>query len=219
MARTRDTGPYIWVSWIAKLLTGENSCEWAAWFKSQHETSSWEKVPSDFDQAGWMLKHTALVNRLREEWEDVGYTVTTEGQNSVTLRGNAATLGGKPDLIAVKDDLAVIIDAKTGKPGPSHAVQVMLYQYAVPKAMEQYKGLEITGQVAYANHTVDIPADAVNEKFVRSMSSLVQRLGAETPARKIPSAGECRFCDISSEDCQERVEGKLHGRVGTTDDF
>ncbi len=166
-----------------------------------------------------MLKHTKLVNSLREEWEDVGYTVTTEGQNSVTLRGNAATLGGKPDLIAFRDDLAVIIDAKTGKPSPSHAVQVMLYQYAVPKAMEQYKGLKFAGQVAYANHAVDIPAEAVNEEFVRSMSSLVQRLGAETPARKIPSAGECRFCDISSADCQERVEGQLHGRVRTTDDF
>ena len=215
MPQLRDSGPYIWVSWVAKLLTGENSCEWAAWFKAQHETSSWEKVPSDFDQAGWMLKHTKLVNSLREEWEDVGYTVTTEGQNSVTLRGNAATLGGKPDLIALKDDLAVIIDAKTGKPSPSHAVQVMLYQYAVPRAMEQYKGLKFGGQVAYANHTVE----AVNEEFVKSMSSLVQRLVAETPARKIPSAGECRFCDISSADCQERVEGKLHGRVGTTDDF
>ena len=145
--------------------------------------------------------------------------VTTEGETSFTLRGNAATLGGKPDLIALRDDLAVIIDAKTGKPSPSHTVQVMLYQYAVPRAMEQYKGLNFSGQVAYANHCVDIPADEVNEDFVKSMRSLVQRLGAETAARKIPSAGECRFCDISSVDWRERVEGKLHGKMGTTDDF
>ena len=45
MPQLRESGPYIWVSWIAKLLTGENSCEWAAWFKAQHETSSWGKTP------------------------------------------------------------------------------------------------------------------------------------------------------------------------------
>ena len=36
MALLRDS-PYIWATWLTKLLAGENSCEWAACFRSQHE--------------------------------------------------------------------------------------------------------------------------------------------------------------------------------------
>ena len=219
MAQLRSSGPYIWVTWAAKLLTGENSCEWAAWFKAQHESWSWEKVSSGFDQAGWMMKHTALVNQLREEWEQNGYTITAEAQNSFTLRGNAATLAGKPDLIAVRDKEAVVIDAKTGKPQPSHSAQVMIYQYAVPKGLEMYRELEFRRQLAYTDHVVEIPPEAVDQGFVRSLSALVQRLGRDGPARRVPSVGECRFCDITEADCPERVEGEPQAGVGTTDDF
>ena len=219
MAQLRSSGPYIWVTWAAKLLTGENSCEWAAWFKAQHESRSWEKVSSGFDQAGWMIKHTALVNRLRAEWEDNGYTVTAEAQNSFTLRGSAATLAGKPDLIVVRDREAVIIDAKTGKPQPSHSAQVMIYQYAVPKGLERYRELEFRGQAAYTDHVVEIPPEAVDQGFARSLSALVQRLGTDSPARWAPSVGECRFCDITRADCPERVEGEPQAGVGTTGDF
>ena len=98
MALLRDS-PYIWVTWLTKLLAGENSCEWAAWFRSQHEGWSWEKVAGTFDLVGWQLKHTARLNESREHWEERGYTVFTENQNRFTLRGKTASLGGKPDLI------------------------------------------------------------------------------------------------------------------------
>ena len=54
-----------------------------------------------------------------------------------------ATLGGKPNLIA-RSAAAVIVDAKTGQ-GPSHAVKVMIYLYAVPMALERYKKSEAQG--------------------------------------------------------------------------
>ena len=28
MAQLRATGPYIWVTWLPRLLSGEGSCEW-----------------------------------------------------------------------------------------------------------------------------------------------------------------------------------------------
>ena len=34
MALLRAGGLYIWVTWLTKLLSDENSCEWAAWFRS-----------------------------------------------------------------------------------------------------------------------------------------------------------------------------------------
>ena len=107
----------MWTTWLARLLAGEASCEWASWFRSHHQ--DWAKPPSNFNQAQWMLDHTALVNQARESRGKLGYTVFTEGQNSFRLRGRGATLAGKPDLIAVKGQDVVIIDAKTGKPSPA----------------------------------------------------------------------------------------------------
>ena len=86
MAEFRKNGPYIWVTW---LLVWKNSCEWAAWFRTQHESWSWERVSRGFDLAGWQLAHTLGVNENRQRWEELGYTVYTEDQNSLALKGNA----------------------------------------------------------------------------------------------------------------------------------
>ena len=62
-----------------------------------------------------MLNPTALLNKRRAGWEVGGFNVDIEGRNSFHLRGRSATLAGKPDLVARRDDEAVIIDAKTGQ--------------------------------------------------------------------------------------------------------
>ena len=117
-----------------------------------------------------MLDHTALVNETRESHEGWGYMVYTENQNSFRLRGRRATLAGKPDLIAVKGNRAVVIDAKTGKPSPAHAAQVKIYQYAVPKALEQYRGTESQGHVVYPDGKhVGVPASGVDQEFVERL--------------------------------------------------
>ena len=48
---------------------------------------------------------------------------------------------GPPDLIAREGPSGTIIDVKTGSPSPAHSAQVMLYMYAVPRAMEQHHGV------------------------------------------------------------------------------
>ena len=215
MPRPRES-PYIWATWLARLLAGEASCEWASWFRSHYQ--DWAKPPSDFNSTQWMLDHTALVNKERESREKLGYTVFTENQNSFRVRGRSATVAGKPDLIAVKGGDAVIIDAKTGKPGPHHAAQVLIYMYALPKALQEYRGVEFRGHVVYPESQVEIPVSAVDEKFTERLGSLIRRLASETPARRVPSAQECAFCDITKADCWERVEGDVRGE-GATDDF
>ena len=65
------------------------------------------------------------------------FDVEAEGQNSFPLRGGSATLSGKPDLIAHREAEAVIVDAETGHDSSSHAVQVMIYLYTVPRALER----------------------------------------------------------------------------------
>ena len=209
--------PYIWATWLAKLLAGQDHCEWAGWFRAHHQ--EWVKPPSDFDSAKWMLDHTALLNRERERLEELGHTVFVENQNPFRLRGRYATLAGKPDLIAVKNANAVIIDAKTGRTSPHHAVQGMIYQYAVPLALAQYQGIHFSGQLAYPDSSVSIPALETDSEFVRNLGALIRRLANDAPARRVPSLAECRFCDITSADCPERVEEQPQPELATTDDF
>ena len=39
-----------------------------------------------------------------------------------------------------------------------------------------------------------------------TLGALIRRLSADDPARRVPTRQECRFCDITAEDCAERVE-------------
>ena len=177
------------------------------------------RPPSDFDSTQWMLDHTDLVNRARESREALGYEVYTENQNSFRLRGATATLAGKPDLVAVKGSDAVIIDAKTGRSSPHHATQVLIYMYSIPKALDRYRGMEFRGHVIYPDGNVGIPASGLDGKFIDRLGSLIRRLADETPARRVPSASECRWCDITEKDCPEREETEADGHEGVTDDF
>ena len=144
---------------------------------------------------------------------------TVEAQNRSELRSKTATLSGKPDIIALREDEAVIVDAKTGHESRSHTVQVMIYLYAVPKASERYRNAKLRGQVTYRDHTTRIPADAVDDQFVQNLGALIRRLSADEPARRVPSQQECRFCDISAADCPVRVGEASEPDAGETADF
>ena len=88
MARLRRDGPYFWVTWLTKLLAGENSCEWAAWFRARHESGSWEQVPGDFDRAGWQMAHTAMVNEARGQLGGTGLSrCSPRGRTDSGLKG------------------------------------------------------------------------------------------------------------------------------------
>ena len=175
-------------------------------------------MPSDFDQTSWLLNHTALLKEQRQRWEQQGYSVLTEGQNSFNLRGSSAVLAGKPDLVARRRDQVTVIDAKTGRPSPAHAIQVLIYMYALPRALEWYRELSIAGQVAYTHHVVDIPAEAVDGRFVESLGGLIRRLASQMPVRRVPSQVECRFCEITPTDCPERAD-EAPPEEGVTVDF
>jgi len=200
----RRTEPYIWVTWLSKLLVGDTSCEWAAWFKAHFQ--DFQKVPSDFDTFSWQIAHTGLLGQVRADLEAEGYTVTTEQQNLFRLRGSSGiTVGGKPDLIAVSGESGAIFEVKTGEPRAADAAQVLIYMFAVPLAFPEYRHIEFRGEVAYRDHRVPVPSTAMDDAFKTGLVEIIRRVGAETPARKVPSAAECGFCEITSEDCPERI--------------
>ncbi|MQF65202.1 PD-(D/E)XK nuclease family protein [SAR202 cluster bacterium AC-409-J13_OGT_754m] len=210
--------PYIWVSWLTKLMVGESMCEWAAWFKAWNESWSYKKMPSDFDSTTWKIHHTSLLNKVRNELESKGKSVFVENQNKFTLRGKLASLGGKPDIITTTNGLGTIYDVKTGNPSPSHHVQLMIYMYAIPRAMKQYNGISFEGKVIYEDHELVIPSDAVDTNFINNLANLILRIASNTPAKKVPSIIDCSFCNLTDADCPEKMQGKVP-HVGSTKDF
>lgn len=212
---SRRTSPYVYATWLSKLLVGDQSCEWATWFKANHK--SYEKAPFTFDATGWRLAHTALLDRKYRQLIEAGHSVSVEGQNKFSLRGKCATLGGKPDLIGLNGK-GTVYDIKTGQPKPSDHVQVMVYMWAVPRALPRYSGLKFDGLVVYPDHEVRIPAESLDPAFVGNLADLIKRVSSESPARRVPSPDECKFCDLTLKDCAERAEAEA-GELLTTAEF
>lgn len=207
--------PYVWVSWITKLLTGESTCIWSAWLRAHFQTA---KVPNGFDSNGWQVQHAALLRRTASDYEKEGYTVFTEDQNSFMLKGKTGTLSGKPDVVAVKDTTGWIIDTKTGSPKASDRIQVMVYMWALQKANPALAGVTFHGKVMYGTGYNIIKPEEIDEKFVKTVGELMRIVCGEDEPHKAPSFAECQHCPITKEDCAHRVEAsKVH--QGETDEF
>ena len=204
-ARRRDN-PYIWVSWLSKLLAGSNSCEWASWFKTQYDGSSWEKVESEFSLEQWKVDHTAMCLREANRLEDTGATVRIENGNSFNLALGNITLGGKPDLVAsFPDGTLMVQDCKTGKAREEHIAQIMLCMWALPLAFPEYRGKTLQGKVVYRSSEMPVPAHGIDDRFVLRAKSLIDRLADDSGARRAPSRSECRFCEIPRPHCNDRI--------------
>jgi len=204
MTERRET-PYVWVTWISKLLAGEGHCEWAAWFRAHH--TQYEKRPSTFDSAKWNAEHGQMVRERAVALAKQGFQVGMEDQNKFNLRGGSgATLGGKPDLIGVHEKDVLVVDCKTGQPRGADCFQVLVYMLALPMCRPQYKGVAMRGRVAYKDNAVQIPAEELTEEAAARVWELIERVVGESEPTRVPSAGECAFCDITRRDCPERID-------------
>ena len=94
-----------------------------------------------------------------------------------------------------------IIDAKPGQPKAADQVQVMLYMLLLPMAKPDLTEKKVKGQVAYGGHTIDIEPEELTPAFINSLQDTVGKLAAKDPAVKVPSWGDCQFCDISNVNC------------------
>lgn len=217
VTRPRD-GLYVWVTWLSKLMAGEVRCHWAPWFRTHY--TDYLRAPSDFQMAAWTAEHTRMLDRLVKEREAQGEGVFKEDQNRFRVRRpSGLTIAGRPDLIAVgKDGLATVYDAKTGEPRQSDIIQVMLYMMCLPYGSPLYKGKALQGRVVYKSggHT-HIPAEAIDTEFQGTVTYFLNLLESQDPPSKTPSPMECRFCDITTADCPDRIEADV-ADLGTAED-
>jgi hypothetical protein len=197
--------PYVWPTWITKLLAHENHCAWAAWFQAHYQ--QYEKAPSDFPMEQWRADHNQMVEEQATALRAGGYMVYVEDENSFKLQGkNGGTLSGKPDLVAVRDGQAIVIDCKTGQRRASDQQQVLIYMWALPLYFPRYKAVAMTGRVQYRDDKMDLGPDTVDAQFITKLRHIMERVtGSSAPART-PSLQECRFCNLTQKDCPDRME-------------
>lgn len=201
--------PYMFATWISRPLVGEKNCQWAPWFKANFQ--DYARVPSTFDSAKWNMEHTELLYEFAERLEARGCQLFIERQNEFRAESphSGMIIHGRPDIIAVgPDGRATIYDVKTGRESDSHMVQVQLYMYLVPRAQNsRWCDTTFDGGLVYANGEEKlIPASSVDEAFLTRVGAFMRKMMSDTPARRVPSAPECGWCDISRRDCPERVE-------------
>ena len=215
-ARTKPrTEPYVWATWISKLLAGESSCVWSAWFRAHHHFA---KIDTDFDMEVWQMDHTALIRRTAAAFAAEGYTVFTEHQNQFALAGRSGTLAGRPDVVAVRGDEGWVVDAKTGQPRASDRVQVMLYMWALQRTNPAYEGVRFRGRVEYKCRFGIIEPEEVDAAFAGRVADLMKEVCGPYPPHKAPSYKECQFCPLTPDDCGDRVETEMV-YAGVTEEF
>ncbi len=204
LTNAKRTNPFIWISWLSKLMAGEKQCQWACWFRSHYR---WDKLPSGCDLARWTAEHAELLRARRAALEEQGFTVYTEEQNAFTLIGQAGIeVSGKPDIVALRGPEAYVEDCKTGTPRHSDHFQVLVYLLSLPHVEGPCRGRKMEGRIVYAHAVVEVPSAKIDGDLKDLFRKTVLALGGPEPARKVPSWGECRYCDISKADCPERIE-------------
>lgn len=210
MAKPRKGKPTIWVTWLAKLLGG-NQCVWSAWYKAHFWYDKFEEQAGDLVK--WNRDHTRLMAPRKLALEQDGWTVTVEDANAFELEGEAAIVAGKPDLVAVKGDQVLVVDGKTGRERDSDIWQVLLYLYALPKSRRSLpKNLE--GEVHYANGDVTLTPVELTDERVNQFVTLVKTIAGDTPPPRKPSRDECKRCNIGPRDCPQRVGAPERALVG-----
>jgi hypothetical protein len=200
------TNTYIWVTWLAKMMSGQQACDFSAWFKSHYQ---YDKLPTDFDVGAWTIQHARLLRELRIERLQAHETVYLGTSNSFSYQVRpGVTLAGRPDLVG--DDLVgspVVYAAKTGLAKTSDWIEVLICMHVLPLAVERYRGIQLRGCVVYPDRRIHIPESAVGPEFVSNFEYFVDVLAGETAPSKAPSEAECRSCNIGAVDCPERWGG------------
>jgi len=219
--------PYVWPSWVSKVLGGDTKCTYQAWFKAHYvyrktandscDNCANSKVPcldpdtcrADFF-AQYTKAHDAMVVERAERLQEDGWTVRTEDEAAFRLQGQLGDLSGKPDIVAMRGDEVVVYDAKSGNPRDSDHWQVLLYILALP--LTWLKGFKtLHGKVEYRHGTVPVRSLGDKERE-RILAVLREAMGPTPPAPK-PSIRDCRYCDIASCDARAQ-DGPRNGDAG-----
>lgn len=201
--------PYVFLTWLARWMSGERSCEWAVWFQAHWK--DFKRAESDASFAVWRARHTKLLRETHRALNADGYRVKVEAQNWFRYRHEGPApivVGGKPDLLAFRDDDAIVLDVKTGRAHDWHEQQVLLPMALLPRSdLHEHEDARFRGRLVYEDGQVrEFPSRQAEDVFGELPYFLDILAGPEEEARRVPSREECGFCPISGEHCPDRIE-------------
>ena len=193
---------YVYPTWVTKLLAGESRCWYSAWYKCHFK---YLKKADDQDREDFFAEYNEAHNKIEERraaaLREDGWTVKVEADGEFKIRGEAGDLSGKPDIVAMKGETALVVEAKSGKPRQSDHWQVLLYMVFLP--LSWMKGFrEVRGEVEYRDGIVDVRPITEAER-TKIKEALRRVTGPHAPVAQ-PSRSECKFCDVAR--CQYREE-------------
>ena len=83
----------------------------------------------------------------------------------------------------------------------------MIYMYALLRvAGSKWCGQTFDGCLVYGAGTRrDIPASAINADFAEALNGLLRRITSHESAFRVPSDSECAWCDLTINDCVDRI--------------
>lgn len=200
-------GPYVWLTWLSRWIGGDRSCDWSVWFQANN---FYDKLDDGKDWTLTRVKHTRLLKETRDALIADGYRVRVEDQNKFTARHEdspSVAIGGKPDLLAFRDDDAIIIDVKTGLHYVGHDQQVLLPMALMPRCRREYEDVRFRGQLIYEDGSIFEFHPQAAEDLYNELPYFLNKLsGPEDKTLRAPSARECAWCPISSAYCPDRIE-------------
>jgi hypothetical protein len=201
------SSPYTYATWLSKVMAGERQCLYAGWFKSHFKVQG--KQDANLD--AWTAEHTAMVHDCAADFRSRGFKAYIESQNSLRIRGQrGAVLAGKPDIVAVKGDTAIVIDCKTGSPKASDSLQVRLYMYLLGEWSTHPARAcsRVLGEIRYKreeDETVYLP-HAAADGIAALMRQYMKVFLDAAPPLPVPSYQECGFCELGRLFCPDRIE-------------
>ena len=133
-----------------------------------------------------------MVRVRAEALKAEGYAVYVEAQNKITLKGQAATLGGVPDLVAVRGGEGFVIGCKSGKHRDSDFFQVHTYMRVLPITHAACRGVPPAGEVQYGDTPLRIAPGQLTDELKGLIRGTIERVGSAALAVKVPSLSECR---------------------------
>lgn len=220
MPETRRRSPFVWVTWLTGLLSGDKHCQFALWYRAQFEYEK-RADPKSADLSKWKADHARMVDARAQQIRDLGWTVRVEAQNKFIIHGETAALSANPDLVALGTDLsgepvAIAEDCKTGKHRDSDYWQVVVYMLFLPLAFrELLAGRRLSGTVVYRDQDVDIHSHHADAAAKAAVAGFMRMAGGPNRPPTTPSAGECSFCDVLS--CPDRIADERPAMAETSE--
>jgi CRISPR/Cas system-associated exonuclease Cas4 (RecB family) len=189
--------PYIWATWLAKFMSGDTNCQWQFWFMANNQLR--DKSLGDFNEATWTVEHTKMLNTLTKDLEADGQKPLKGYRFKIPTPSGVGLIAGRLDCHVVNDDRVCVYDCKTGAQRNEHAIQVMIYLYALSQE-KAFAGKEALGYVVYKEGTIPVKCSPDLEGDIREFTDI---LVSALPPSKQPGR-DCRFCKITTADCPSR---------------